>query len=58
MEFDDLVKEFKKRVIIHDKAILLIYLADHVYAIDDKCGHMAASLVKGVPNNFVHSSKD
>lgn len=47
MEFDELVKEFKKRVVINDKAILLIYLADKVYAIDDRCGHMGASLVKG-----------
>jgi 3-phenylpropionate/trans-cinnamate dioxygenase ferredoxin component len=47
MEFEDLVQDFKKRVVIEGTPILLTLLADKVYAIHDKCTHLGSSLVKG-----------
>lgn len=47
MEYDELIREFKKRIIINNNPILIIYMIDKVYAIDDRCTHMGASLLKG-----------
>jgi 3-phenylpropionate/trans-cinnamate dioxygenase ferredoxin subunit len=47
MDFEDLVQDFKKRVVIEGTPILLTLLADKVYAIQDKCTHLGASLAKG-----------
>jgi len=47
MDFEDLVQDFKKRVVIEGKPILLTLLADKVYAIQDKCSHLGTSLSKG-----------
>ena len=47
IDLADLKKEFKKKVMIDGKPIMLLYLADKVYALHDKCTHMGASLSKG-----------
>lgn len=38
---------FKKRVVIDGTPVLLIYLDGKVFAIQDHCPHMGASLAKG-----------
>lgn len=47
IDLNDLKKTFKKRVVIDKRAILVTWLAEHVYAIQDKCPHMGASLHEG-----------
>jgi 3-phenylpropionate/trans-cinnamate dioxygenase ferredoxin component len=47
IELKDLKESFKKRVVIHDKPLLLIYFENQVYAISDQCPHLGASLEKG-----------
>jgi 3-phenylpropionate/trans-cinnamate dioxygenase ferredoxin component len=47
VDYQDLVQDFKKRVIIDGTPLLVALLADKVYAIQDKCTHMGASLSKG-----------
>jgi 3-phenylpropionate/trans-cinnamate dioxygenase ferredoxin component len=51
VNYDELVKDFKKRVVIEGTPILVTILADKVYAIQDKCTHMGASLSKGTLND-------
>lgn len=51
VDYNDLVKEFKKKVIIEDVPIMLTLLADKVYAIQDKCTHLGGSLSKGTIDN-------
>lgn len=50
-EIKDLEKDFRKRVVIEGTAIMLTLLADKVYAVQDKCTHLGASLSKGLHNN-------
>ena len=45
--YEELSKELKKKVTIDGQSILLIFLLDHVYAIQDKCSHLGVSLSKG-----------
>jgi 3-phenylpropionate/trans-cinnamate dioxygenase ferredoxin subunit len=47
IELKALKESFKKRVVILDKPLLLIYFENQVYAISDKCPHLGASLEKG-----------
>lgn len=47
MEYSELVKSFKKVVEMDGHKILVVLLADQVYAIHDQCTHMGASLSKG-----------
>jgi 3-phenylpropionate/trans-cinnamate dioxygenase ferredoxin component len=47
MEYSELVKVFKKVVEIDGHKILVVLLADQVYAIHDRCTHLGASLSKG-----------
>ncbi len=51
LEYNDLVNEFKKKVVIEGTPIMLALLADKVYAIQDKCTHLGGSLSKGVVEN-------
>ena len=37
----------KKRVLINDVALLMIYYENQVYAMSDRCPHLGASLEKG-----------
>ena len=46
-QFDELKEIFRKRVVIEGKPILVVLLRDKVYAIQDKCSHLGASLTKG-----------
>lgn len=46
-DLKDLKEKTKIRVIINDKPILIVYDKKNVYAINDKCPHMGASLYKG-----------
>lgn len=42
------LKESKKlRIVLEDTPILITYCDDSVYAINDQCPHMKASLMKG-----------
>lgn len=50
-EYKDLEQDFRKRVVIEGTAIMLTLLADKVYAVQDKCTHLGASLSKGVQRN-------
>jgi len=51
VNYDELKNDFKKRVVIDGIPILITILADKVYAIQDKCTHMGASLSKGTIKN-------
>ncbi|MDO9628571.1 MAG: Rieske (2Fe-2S) protein [Acholeplasmataceae bacterium] len=51
LDYNDLVLEFKKKVIIEETPIMLALLADKVYAIQDKCTHLGGSLSKGAIEN-------
>ena len=51
LEYNDLVKEFKKKVVVEGVPIMLALLADKVYAIQDKCTHLGGSLSKGTVEN-------
>ena len=42
-----LKKAGKLRVVVKDKAVLLVYFKNTVYGIKDACPHMKASLFKG-----------
>lgn len=46
-EFTEFEHDFKKRVVIDGTPILICYLAGKLYAIQDKCTHLGASLSKG-----------
>ncbi len=48
MEYDELLHDFKRRVILNDKPILIIHMIDKVYAFDDRCTHLGSSLSKGM----------
>ncbi len=47
MELSELIQVFKRKVVIEDTAILIVWLNDQVYAIKDRCTHFGASLSKG-----------
>jgi len=47
-DYSELQRDFRKRVVIEDTPIMLTLLADKVYAIQDKCSHLGASLSKGI----------
>lgn len=47
-EFEEFERDFKKRVIIDGTPVLVCYLAGKLYAIQDKCTHLGASLSKGI----------
>jgi len=51
LDYNDLVKEFKKKIVIEEVPIMLVFLVDKVYAIQDKCTHLGGSLSKGVIEN-------
>lgn len=48
MELKELKDVFKKRVMVNQKPLLLIYFENKVYAMSDKCPHLGTSLAKGV----------
>lgn len=47
VELNELIRDFKKIVVIEDTSIMVTWLADQVYAIQDRCTHLGASLSKG-----------
>lgn len=51
------LKDFEKqsllRVNVNNQPILLVYDQGHVFAIDDRCPHLGASLAKGSYQNGV-----
>jgi 3-phenylpropionate/trans-cinnamate dioxygenase ferredoxin component len=47
LELNDLKDVLKKRVVVNEKPLLLVYVENQVYAISDKCPHLGASLDKG-----------
>jgi 3-phenylpropionate/trans-cinnamate dioxygenase ferredoxin component len=47
MELSELIQVFKKKVVIEDSTVLMVWLNDSVYAIQDRCTHLGASLSKG-----------
>ncbi|MFP4187562.1 MAG: Rieske (2Fe-2S) protein [Acholeplasmataceae bacterium] len=53
-ELESLKERIKHRVVFDRTAILLVYKDDRVYAINDRCPHMGASLLKGeIENNTI-----
>lgn len=54
IDYKELEKEFKKKVVIEGVPIMVALLANKVYAIQDKCTHLGGSLSKGtIENNDV-----
>jgi len=53
VDFSELKKDFKKKVVVGDTHVMVVLLADQVYAIQDKCTHMGASLSKGTLDDKV-----
>ena len=51
LDYNDLVIEFKKKVVIEGVSIMVTLLAEKVYAIQDKCTHLGGSLSKGTVEN-------
>jgi nitrite reductase/ring-hydroxylating ferredoxin subunit len=49
--FEEFEKDFKKRVVIDKTPVMVTLLADKLYAIQDKCTHLGASLSKGELDN-------
>jgi len=50
----DHLKSLKKvKVTIHDTPLLIAYLEDGVYAINDRCPHFGVSLEKGIIDHHV-----
>lgn len=47
MNYSDLTESFKKVVVIDGQKILFVMLSDKVYAIQENCPHLGASLAKG-----------
>ena len=47
MEYSELVESFKKVVVVNGHKVLVVLLADQVYAIHDQCTHLGASLNRG-----------
>ncbi len=55
----DTIKQRKKmRIAYQNKFILLTYVNDEVYAIQDKCPHMGSTLSNGILENGVITCKD
>lgn len=48
VDLSELKRDFRKRAIVSGTAVMLILLADHVYAVQDQCTHLGASLSKGI----------
>lgn len=46
-QFEEFEKDFKKRVVVDKTPIMITLLAGKLYAIQDKCTHLGASLSKG-----------
>lgn len=46
-EYEEFERDFKKRVIVNGTSVLVTLLAGKLYAIQDKCTHLGASLSKG-----------
>lgn len=51
LEYNDLLVEYKKKIIVEGIPIMVALLADKVYAIQDKCTHLGGSLSKGTVEN-------
>ena len=47
MKLDQIAAETMKRVVLDTQAILLVHHAARIYALQDACPHMGASLVNG-----------
>jgi 3-phenylpropionate/trans-cinnamate dioxygenase ferredoxin component len=47
IDFDQLKDLGKARVVVDQKPLLIVHLEDGIYAINDRCPHLGASLVKG-----------
>lgn len=45
--YEELVKDFKKKVSVEGQTILLMLMNEKVYAVQDKCTHLGVSLSKG-----------
>ena len=58
IELDRLKRKGKMKVSYKNRTILLVYLDEKVYAIDDKCPHMGASLYPGKVDGDVIYCKD
>jgi 3-phenylpropionate/trans-cinnamate dioxygenase ferredoxin component len=57
-DYEVLRKEFKKRVVIDELPVLVIFLDEKIYAIQDKCPHMGASLAEGsLDSNVIQCKK-
>ena len=52
-EVETLKKQIKLKVFVNDLALLLIYDQNRVYAINDRCPHLGASLEKGTYDDGV-----
>jgi 3-phenylpropionate/trans-cinnamate dioxygenase ferredoxin component len=51
LNYNDLVNEFKRKVVVEGIPIMVVMLANKVYAIQDKCTHLGGSLSKGTVEN-------
>ncbi|HAX03139.1 MAG: hypothetical protein A2Y45_06870 [Tenericutes bacterium GWC2_34_14] len=49
--YEELVKDFKKKVSVEGQTILLMLLNEKIYAVQDKCTHLGVSLSKGTQTN-------
>lgn len=58
VELEKLKRKEKMRVPYKNRHILLIYLDENVYAIDDKCPHMGSSLYPGKVEDGIVYCKD
>jgi nitrite reductase/ring-hydroxylating ferredoxin subunit len=58
VELDRLIRKGKMRVLYKNRRILLVYLDEKVYAIDDKCPHMGSSLFPGKIEDEIIFCKD
>lgn len=50
-DYDEFEKNYKKRVIVDGTPILVTLLAGKLYATQDKCTHLGASLSKGTQHD-------
>lgn len=57
-ELETLKRKGKMRLQYKNRMVLLVYLDDQVYAIDDKCPHMSTSLTPGKIKGDVIYCKD
>ncbi len=58
VELNRLIRKGKIRVQYKNRSILLIYVIEEVFAIDDKCPHMGSSLYPGKVEDDIIYCKD